>query len=138
MAVLGCIGAVRASVLVHIVVALHVAVQHGLVHTTVVAVGALEWLCAIVVSQVILQVVFVLGHKNAFRTEEQFFRLDVTPPVFPELNLGDGNELALLALEGLDLPLAIHPGCTHLRLLQVLRAEVVLVPQVLAILQFVL
>ena len=78
MAVLGCIGAVRASVLVHIVVALHMAVQHRLVHTAVVAVGALEWLCAIVVSQVVLQVVLVLRHKNAFRTEEQLFWLDVT------------------------------------------------------------
>ena len=130
--------AVSASVLVDVCVGLVVTVEHALVNTAVVAVGALEWLCAIVVSQVILQVVFVFSHENAFRTEEQFFWLDVTPPVLPELNLGDGDELALLTLEGLDLALAVHPGCAHLGLLQVLGAQVVLVPQVLAIIQFVL
>ena len=36
------IGAISTSVLVHVGVRLHVTVQHGLVHTAVVAVGALE------------------------------------------------------------------------------------------------
>ena len=46
MAVLGGVGAVGTPVLVHVRVGLHVAVQHGLVHTAVVAVLTLERLCA--------------------------------------------------------------------------------------------
>ena len=46
VAVLGGVGAVRTSVLVHVRVRLHVAVQHRLVHTAVVTVVALEWFCS--------------------------------------------------------------------------------------------
>ena len=61
VAVLGGIGAVGTAVLVHVVVAFHVAVQHGLVYTAVVAVCALKGLGAIMVAEVVLQVVLVLS-----------------------------------------------------------------------------
>ena len=62
----------------------------------------------------------------------------MTPPVLPEVDLGDGDVVALLALEGLDLALAVHPGGAHLGLLKVLGAEVVLVTKVFAVLHLVL
>lgn len=83
--VLSGVRAVGATVLVDIGVRLHVAIQHGLVNTAVVAMSALKGLGAVVVPQVVLKVVLVLGHKNTFWAEKKLLWLDVSSPMLPEL-----------------------------------------------------
>ena len=87
MAVLGGIGAVGAAVLVHIGVRLHVRVQHGLVDAGIVALVAAKRLGTKVVSEVVLQVVFILGNKGTFRTLKNLVVFDVRARVLPEFNL---------------------------------------------------
>ena len=75
-------------------------VQHTFVDTTVVAVCAAKWFCAckyynksfitvkllnisifqltVVISEMVLQVMFVFRHENAFWTKQQLFWLDVS------------------------------------------------------------
>ena len=134
VAVLGGVGAVSAAVLVHVVVTLRVAVQHGLVDTSVIALGAFERLGTVVVPQMVLKVVLVLGHEDALGTEEKLLWLDVSTAVVPEFDLGLEAEVTLLALELLDLALTVGLGCPHFWLLQVLGGEAVLQVQVLAVL----
>ena len=92
--------AALAAVLVVAGVALHVAVEHGLVHAGVVAVGigALEGLAARVVAHVVLQVVLVLGDEAAAvqRAEQQLLRLDVHPLVVVVVVFLDGQKLRAL------------------------------------------
>lgn len=83
--VLGSIRAVCATVLVDIGVRLHVTVQHGLVNTAVIAMSAFEGLGAVVVPQVVLEMVLVLGHKNTFWAEEKLLWLDMSSTMLPEL-----------------------------------------------------
>ena len=88
-------------------------VEHGLVDAGVGAVLAPEGLGAEVVPQVVVQVVLELGDEGALWAGQPLLRLDVLGRVSPELLLGDGDELALLALEGLDLALGVHLGHAH-------------------------
>ena len=86
------------------------------------------------VPQVVFQVVLVLGDKFTFWAVEHLLRLDVGPGVLPELLLGHGDVLALLALVGLDLALRVDLGHPDpLLVLKVLRGQAVLVLQVLPV-----
>ena len=53
-------------------------VEHALVYTTVVTTGAAEWLGAIVISEMVLQMVLVFSHENALGTKQKLLWLDVT------------------------------------------------------------
>ena len=83
------------------------------------------------VSEMVLQVVFILRHKYTLGTAEHLLRLDVAPAVLPELLLRDGDKLALLALEGLYLPLGVHSGNANFCFLKVFGGAVVFNLQVL-------
>lgn len=111
--VLGGVGTVGTAELVHITVTLEVGVEHGLVDAGVGTLVTLERLGAEVVPQVVLEVVLVLGDKGTLGAGEEALLLDVSPRVLPELQLGDCGELALLAPEGLHLPLTVHLGCAQ-------------------------
>lgn len=106
VAVLGDVVAVGAPVLVDVRVRLEVRVEHGLVDAGVGALRALEGFGARVVAQVVLEVVFVLGHEGAARAGEHLVALDVSLAVRPEIQFGVGYERTLLALENLGLEIS--------------------------------
>ena len=68
------------------------------------------------ISEMVLQMMFVFGDKNAFRTEEQLLWFDVTPAMLPELQLGHSHKLALLTFKCLDFSLRVDPRHTDLNI----------------------
>lgn len=62
------------------------------------------------VTQMILQVVFVLGDKGTLGTSQQPLWLDMSARMFPEIQLCDGAILALLATISLYFALRVDLG----------------------------
>ena len=79
-------------VLVDVGVRLHVAVEHALVDTRVVALVTLERFRAEVVTKVVLQVVLVLRDEGTLGALETLVVLDVAACVLPVLLLEGGRE----------------------------------------------
>ena len=87
VAVFGGVVAVLAAELIHVGVALHVAVEHGLVDAAVVALGTLVGLGADVHPDVVLQMVLQLRHELAMGTLKKLLWLDVLLQMQPKLHL---------------------------------------------------
>lgn len=101
MAVLGLIGAVLALKRVHRLVRFDMRVEHGFIDAFVFAYFTLKRLLLLVIAHMILQMVFIFGHKPA-NTRQLFVLGDVRLQVLPVLLFAPADVpiAALLALVG--------------------------------------
>ena len=83
-------------------------VEHRFIHTRIRTLVAFERFRAVVIAQVIFEMVFVLGDEGAFRTGQQLLRFDVAATVVPKFELRDRHEVALFTLESFHFPLRIN------------------------------
>lgn len=123
MAVLALIVAIQALKLIRVRMRFHMRVQHRLVHASVCAFRAFERLRTVVVSQMVLQMVFVLGDEIALLADELFFRRNMHTGVLPGLLFTHADVVALLAFIGFRFaggrsawPIAIGSGVSALKL----------------------
>lgn len=110
MTVLCDVGAIGASILINVGVRFHVRIQHGFVDARITALVTSERLRPIVISEMVLQMVLVFRYERASGAAEPLVFLDVLPGMPPELHLGDGDEIALLAFKLLHFTVRIELG----------------------------
>lgn len=82
--------------------------QHRPIHTRIVALTALDRLRAVMLQNVIFQMVFVFGDERAFRTQQHLLRLYMYFDMLPKTEFSVANEIALLASVLFDFPVRIH------------------------------
>ena len=87
VAILSGIGAVSTAILVDISMRLHVTVQHGFVHTGVVAFVAFKRLGAEMISEMVFKMMLVFSDKWTLGALQNLVRLDVLACMIPEVML---------------------------------------------------